>query len=111
MLIALDGNETSSRTRYEFPFCGGTLSLPEGIVRVAKRTGAKLVYAAAVDHGDTVEIKLSPLPDDPLAALGEAVRHLEENLLANPAQWWQWAGVGALWSPAPPADDKAGNCT
>lgn len=99
MLIALDGNETTSRKRYEFPFLNGTLSLPEGIVRIAEKTGAKLAYAAAIDGGRAVDIVVHPLPDEPVAALGAAVRLLERDLLVHPSQWWQWGGVDALWRP------------
>ncbi|MBS4095585.1 MAG: hypothetical protein KGZ83_01965 [Sulfuricella sp.] len=101
ILIALDGTETSSPTRYDFPFLGGILSLPEGIVRIAARTGAKMVYAATVEEGDGVAINIHPLPDDPVAGLGEAVRILERDVIAYPWQWWQWAAHGALWRPAP----------
>lgn len=99
ILIALDGTETTSATRYDFPFLGGTLSLPEGIVRIAARTGAKMVYAATVEAERGVEIRIHPLPEEPVAGLAEAVRLLEQDVIAWPWQWWQWAAHGALWRP------------
>lgn len=99
LLIAMDGNETTSRNRAVFPFAGGTLSLPEGIIRIASATGAKLVYAATREKGEGVEISLYPLPDDSEAALRGAVRILEQDLSLNPWQWWQWGGLDAFWKP------------
>lgn len=97
MLIALDGNASNSKSRVAFPFLGGTLSLPEGIVRIAAKTGAKLVYAATVDHGHGVEINIYNLPDDPLEAMRSAVEIMERDIMAYPWHWWQWIGLGALW--------------
>jgi len=111
MLFALDGNESTSGARVEFPFCGGTLSLPEGLVRVAAKTGAKLVYAEAVDRGIEVDITLHPLPDDPVDGVAAAVGLLEKRLAAVPWQWWQWAGVGALWRPAVVGAAGESQCT
>lgn len=95
--IAFDGTESASRARVEFPFLGGTLALPDGVARIAAKTGAKLVYATAFDHGPGVEIIIHRLPDDPFAAISEAVRLLENDVIAYPWQWWQWAAHGALW--------------
>ncbi|OGT74983.1 MAG: hypothetical protein A3H44_15220 [Gammaproteobacteria bacterium RIFCSPLOWO2_02_FULL_57_10] len=97
MLIALDGMESNSSSRILFPFLGGILSLPEGIVRIAATTGAKLVYAATVDHGYGVEINIYGLPDDPRQAMGAAVGILERDIIARPWHWWQWTGLGVLW--------------
>ncbi len=99
ILIALDGTETSSTTRYNFPFLGGTLSLPEGIVRIAAKTGAHMVYAAAIERGRGVEINIQPLPEEPIAGLTQAVCLLERDVAAFPWQWWQWAALGSLWKP------------
>lgn len=99
ILIALDGNETISHKRLDFPFLDGQLSLPEGIVRIAAKTGAKLVYAAAFDRDPGVEIRLKTLPDDPLEAMYGAVALLENDLTDHPAQWWQWPVLDAFWRP------------
>lgn len=97
VLIALDGTETNSPTRHNFPFLGGTLSLPEGIVRIATKTGARMVYVATIDRGQGVEINVHPLPEDPLAGLAKAVQILEQDVTSFPWQWWQWAALGSLW--------------
>lgn len=110
ILIALDGTETSSNKRVSFPFLGGTLSLPEGIVRIAARTGARMVYAATIERGQGVEINLHALPDSPLAGLGEAVRILEQDVTAFPWQWWQWAALGSLWRAGAPENQENTEC-
>lgn len=97
ILIALDGIESNSNSRISFPFLGGILSLPEGIVRIAAKTGAKLVYAATVEHGHGVEINIYDLPDNPQEAMGVAVGIFERDIIANPWHWWQWLALGALW--------------
>lgn len=97
VLIALDGNETNSPGRVSFPFNGGTLSFPEGIVRIAKATGAKLVYSVSQDTDPGVEITFHSLPDDPLSALEKTVKLLEKDMLETPWQWWLWPALGAFW--------------
>ncbi|MCK9172754.1 lysophospholipid acyltransferase family protein [Desulfuromonas thiophila] len=105
VLIALDGNETNNPQRIEFPFLGGTLSLPESIVRIARATGARLVYAATRDQsrGAGVRIELYDLPDDPQQALAAAVQQLESDLRQTPWQWWLWPAAAALWRPGQPS--------
>ncbi len=95
--IAFDGTETSSKLRLEFEFLGGTLSLPKSILRVAAKTGAKLVFATAFDKEMGVEIILQPLPDEPYAAMCEAVRLLEQDVITYPWQWRLWSGIDMLW--------------
>jgi len=97
--VALDGTETNSRSRISFPFLGGMLSLPEGIVRIAEKTGARLVYLATVENGHGVEINCYDLPDDPQEAVRVAVGILERDIITYPWHWWQWMGLGALWHP------------
>ncbi len=97
ILIAMDGIETNSSTRFHFPFLGGTLTLPEGIVRIAEKTGAKIVFGHAMEQGRSVHIRLFPLPDDPYTALQQSVKQLEQDVTAYPWQWWQWAALASLW--------------
>ncbi len=108
ILIALDGNETSSPKRLSFPFCGGELSLPEGIVRIAEKTGARLIYAGTSDRGRGVDITLHSLPDNPHEALRTAVGILEQELQKNPWQWWLWPGLKPLWLPGTNKTDGVG---
>lgn len=104
MLVAMDGTETSSPNRTNLPFLGGTLSIPQGILRVATKTGARLVFASVKEEGYGVKISLHALPDEPMSALVEAARLLECDVIAYPWQWWQWAATGALWHPDPGTD-------
>jgi lauroyl/myristoyl acyltransferase len=97
MLIALDGNETNNPARMEYPFCKGTLSLPGGIVRIAEKTGAKMVYASTIDNGVGVTITLSALPDTPQEAMQAAVALLEQDMCNGPWHWWQLAVSEAFW--------------
>lgn len=105
VLIALDGNETNSHQRLEFPFLAGTLSLPESIVRIARATNARLVYAVTRDNfqGTGVRIDLQDLPDDPHQALAAAVQQLESDVRQTPWQWWLWPAATALWRVGQPS--------
>lgn len=79
------------------PFLGGFLALPSGILRLARRTGARLVYGWTVPEGFRVCGLLTALPEELEAAFQEAVRHLEENVRRRPWMWWQWPIVGTVW--------------
>ncbi len=105
ILFALDGNETISNNRISFPFAGGTISLPEGLVRIAAATGCKLVYAASQDQAWGVEITIHPLPDEPTEALAAAVALLERDMRMTPWHWWLWAGLGSFWRTGNEATD------
>lgn len=99
MLIAFDGLETNSKGRLNFPFLGGTLSLPEGMLRIMMRTGAKMVFASTVERDLGLEMTLYSLPDEPQAAVAAAVQLLEKDILRYPWLWLQWVALGALWIP------------
>lgn len=107
VLVAMDGGSTGT-ARLTFPFLGGTLSLPTGILRLAQATGARLVYASAADNPATggVTASIHPLPDDPAMAVERAVTILEQDIRRWPWQWAMWAVLPALWrgaaSPMPP---------
>jgi len=104
LLMAMDGLETNSDQKLQVPFFGGTLQLPAGIVRIAERSGAKLVYAAVRDvaHDCGVTIGIHPLPDDPAQALAESVTILERDVRATPWHWWQWPLLPMMWRADPP---------
>ncbi len=97
IIIVMDGLETNSEARASLPFLGGTLSLPGGILRIASKTGASMVYASTLDREVGTEINLHSLPDDPEAGLAEAVRIFERDLEAEPWQWWLWEALDAMW--------------
>ncbi len=72
------------------PFLDGRLSLPSGILRLARRTGAQLVYAGALQEGFRVRGYLELLPSEPEAALRAAACCLERDVSRYPWLWWQW---------------------
>ncbi|GAB6067980.1 hypothetical protein JCM13664_12990 [Methylothermus subterraneus] len=71
-------------------FLGGRLVLPSGILRLAKRTGARLIYASALQEGFRVRGYLELLPHEPEAAFQAAVHCLERDVQKYPWLWWQW---------------------
>jgi len=99
MLIALDGTETNSTSRLKYPFMGGILTLPEGILRIASKTQAKMVFVSTVEHGYEVDIYINELPNDPQEGLAKAIQLLERDIIKYPWQWWQWAALASLWQP------------
>lgn len=99
IIIVMDGLETNSDARVSFPFLGGTLSLPGGIMRIANKTGASLVYASTIDKDTGTEINLYPLPDEPEAGIAAAVKIFERDFADEPWQWWLWEALDAIWQP------------
>ena len=99
MIIMLDVAEPDPARRFEAPFLGGTLAVPSGILRLAAKTGARLVYGVAKDRGRAVAAELRPLPQAPEAALTAAIGELEKDVREAPWQWWQWHQFGQVWRP------------
>jgi KDO2-lipid IV(A) lauroyltransferase len=99
LIIMLDVAEPDPAKCFEAPFLGGTLAVPNGILRIAQKTGARLVYGVARDRDRAVAAELRPLPEAPDAALTAAIRHLEGDVLAAPWQWWQWYHLKHVWRP------------
>ncbi len=97
--ILFDLHEPNPTNRLEAPFCGGTLGLPCGIVRIAERTGARIVYGVARDIGRRVGVELRSLPENPHEAFVAAVKELEKDVKAAPWQWWQWRMIDHIWTP------------
>src|SRR5450759_1429251 len=100
IIIMLDVLEPDPGKRFEAPFLGGIMGTPMGIVRLATRTGARLVYGVAKEQGRVVAPELRPLPEQPEAAMVAAIRELEKDVLEAPWQWWQWGHFGQVWRPA-----------
>lgn len=107
LVILLDVPPQPAQSSRPVPFMGGVLTVPTGIERLAKRTGAALLYGVARDCGWFVESELRPLSASPAAALarresplwlGCAAAELERDVKAKPWQWWQWPALPALWS-------------
>lgn len=85
----------------QLPFLGGSLALPNGILRLAKRTGARLVYGWTEPEGFRVCSFLTELPEAPDLAFQQAVRHLEHKVQRWPWLWWLWPIVGTIWHRQP----------
>lgn len=103
MLIAFDGLETNSQSRLTFPFLGGTLALPGGVVRIMSKTGAKMVYVSVAEQGYELEMTVHTLPDDPLQSLAAAVKLFERDVAERPWLWFQWTAIAALWTARVPS--------
>ncbi len=97
--ILLDAYVPSFGTRIGHPFLGGQLLVPQGIERLAHKTGARLVYGCAVNEGYRVRSSLRPLPAGAQAGLGAAVSELGRDVAAHPWHWWQWNILDLLWQP------------
>jgi len=83
------------------PFLGGRLALPSGILRLADRTGARLVYGAAWQRGWRVRGRLTGLPPEPESGFRGALACLERDVQQFPWLWWQWPMIGAIWERTP----------
>lgn len=98
IIIMLDLVEPDVRRRMSFPFLGGQLHLPPGIVRIAQRVGARLYYGRAMDRGFGASCSVMPLPLEPNLALKTATEFLEADVKEAPWQWWQWNNFQLMWS-------------
>jgi lauroyl/myristoyl acyltransferase len=102
LVLLFDAYDPERRIRPTAPFLGGELGLSSGIARLARRTGARVVYGVAHQPGWSVEAELRRLPDDPGAALAAAVRELEHDVRAAPWLWWHWNILELIWTPHSP---------
>lgn len=100
LVLLFDAHTPERRQqRRTVPFLDGELRIPAGIARLARYTGAKVVYGVAHQHGWRVEAELRPLPDDPDAALRAAVTELERDVYHAPWLWWHWNILELIWTP------------
>ena len=99
MVMLLDAWMPHFGRHVQLPFLGGRLSVPSGIARIARRTGARLVYCSAHEQGWRILGRLRPLSDAPDEALAQAVHYLESDIRDTPEQWWQWPSLERMWSP------------
>lgn len=94
--------------RIDLPFLGGHLNVSQGIVRLAEKTGARMIYGAVRDPLPSETEKASwqavatlrPLPDNPEEALKQSVAWLEQDVLDMPWLWWHWNILDYIWKPA-----------
>jgi len=84
----------------EYPFMGGRLRVSRGIERIARATGARLVYGVTREQSpDQLIGELRPLPEDPAQAHAAVFTELERDIATSPWQWWQWNIAEHLWHP------------
>ncbi len=100
LVLLFDAHTPERRQqRWTVPFLDGELRIPAGIARLARHTGARVVYGVAHQHDWRVEAELRPLPDDPDAALRAAVAELERDVYRAPWLWWHWNILELIWTP------------
>ena len=101
MVMLLDAYTPERRQKkLSLPFLGGYLSVSRGLVRIAEKTGARIVYGVSYERDWAIEAFIRPLPDDPFEALQTAVDILEQDVLSTPWAWWHWNVWEAIWSPS-----------
>lgn len=99
IVILMDAyHPAQGSNKLQIPFLDGILEINQGIERIARKTGANLVYGAARENGWRVEASLRSLPDGPPAALRQAVSCLEQDILETPWAWWHWNILDYIWS-------------
>jgi lauroyl/myristoyl acyltransferase len=85
--------------RGAYPFLGGTLSLSEGIIRIARTTRSELVYASVQEDGHRLNGRLQWLQaSDAVTAFSAALTELERDVQVRPDQWWQWNILEHIWT-------------
>lgn len=99
VVVLLDAYDPRFRLTLDYPFLDGRLHVAAGILRVARRTGAALLYGVVRERDWRVQVELRSLPEEPEAAMAQAVAELESDVQARPWEWWQWPLVGRLWRP------------
>ncbi|HHH38506.1 MAG TPA: hypothetical protein ENK50_02885 [Sedimenticola sp.] len=100
LIILLDAYVPGwDRRAVSAPFLGGELALPSGILRLARKTGTRLVYATALQRNWQVQGRLRALPPEPEPAFQAAVRCLEQDVRQCPWLWWQWHIIPMIWLP------------
>ena len=102
VVILLDAYNPRLRRFREYPFLGGTLSLPTGIERISGATKAALVYGVVKESGWRVKAEIRPLPGTGAEAMAQAVRELEQDVSERPWEWWQWGFIKTMWHPTDP---------
>lgn len=89
-------------------FLGGQLTLPTGIERLARSTGAALLHGRTRSLApDRLEVRVELMPGSPEAAVDGVIRQLEEDVRARPWAWWHWGMWDQMWRPA--AQQEGGN--
>jgi lauroyl/myristoyl acyltransferase len=98
LLMAFDGVESTSDKKMSVPFLGGTAHLATGSLRIAKRTGAAMIYVSVKEQGAGLKFELTALPEDPELALEQAAALLAKDIEEMPWHWWLWRALPRVWS-------------
>lgn len=82
-------------------FISGTIDLPAGIYRIAKKTRAVIAPFFMRDSGDgrvTAEFSavLDPSDYDETTLMGVLASQLEQRIRASPGHWWLWPALPLL---------------
>jgi lauroyl/myristoyl acyltransferase len=101
VIIMCDLFEPKSKSGLDIPFLDGRFQAPNGIARLAGKTGARLVYGVGKeDPAGHVHVDVRPLPDDPEAGVSAAFAELEKDVREHPWQWHHWSVMREAWRPA-----------
>lgn len=100
MAFLFDLYEPNVQKRFRAAFFDGELCVAGGLVRIAEKTRARLLYGVVKDNASGVKIEIRPLPEDPHSAMQSAVKELEKDVLTAPWQWWQWNIWEHIWLPS-----------
>ena len=96
--MAFDGVESTSDKKLSLPFLGGTAQLATGSLRIAKRTGAAMIYVSVKEQGEGLKFEMTALPEDPELALEQATALLAKDIEEMPWHWWLWRALPRVWS-------------
>jgi lauroyl/myristoyl acyltransferase len=82
-------------------FISGSISLPAGIYRIAKKTRALIAPFFMRELGEgrvraEFSALLDPLDYDENALMGVLANQLEQRVLESPGQWWLWPALPLL---------------
>ncbi|WOO31852.1 hypothetical protein [Diaphorobacter limosus] len=82
-------------------FLGGYLSLPTGIERLARSTGAALLHGRTRSLApDRLAVLVEALPSDPEMAIDSVIQRLDSDVRERPWAWWHWGMWEQMWQPA-----------
>lgn len=82
-------------------FLGGHLSLPTGIERLARSTGAALLHGRTRSLApDRLEVVVETLSGSPRAAIDAVIQCLDRDVRERPWAWWHWGAWEQMWQPA-----------
>ena len=100
-VILLDAQAQPNTPSAHYPFLGGQLELPTGLIRIAEKCNARLVYGSIEESTpDQLQARIRPLSPNPSEAFNEAVKLLEHDTQTNPSQWWHWNVLDYIWQPS-----------